>query len=142
MRKAKIVDVPETRMRLRNIISEYDSLIVDTHIPEGIVPDHSTRIVFVLRCNPQILEFRLRRRKWTSKKIEENVLAEILDSCLIAAHTKFGKRKVVQLDTSHASVKRSVSVARKILLNSKQTKSSVNWLGMLEKDGSFARYLR
>ena len=141
-RKSKIVNLVKTRTHLRNIIAKRDSLIVDTHIPEGIVPGNSTRMVFVLRCDPQILERRLRRRKWTSEKVKENVMAEILDCCLIAAQSKYGKRKVVQLDTSRTSVKHSVLVARKIISRSKSFTSSMDWLEKLENDRSFAKYLR
>ena len=141
-RKSKIVNVVKTRTHMRNIIAKHDSLIVDTHIPEGIVPSRATRMVFVLRCNPQILERRLKQRKWTSEKVRENVMAEILDYCLIAAQSKYGKRKVVQLDTSRTSVKHSVLIARNIISRSKSYTASVDWLAKLEKDRSFAKYLR
>lgn len=140
-RKSKIVDISKARRMIRTIISENPSLIVDTHMPEGIVPKHATRRVFVLRCNPQILEHRLRRRKWTVEKVKENVTAEILDSCLIAAQKYYGNRKVEQLDTSSASVKSSVLLARKILSRSRTSRLSVDWLSKLEKDKTFEKYL-
>ncbi|MGA2783231.1 MAG: AAA family ATPase [Candidatus Bathyarchaeia archaeon] len=140
-RKSKIVDVSKARSMMQAILSKNTFLIVDTHMPEEIIPKDATRMVLVLRCNPQLLERRLRRRKWTVEKVKENVMAEILDSCLIAAQKYYGKKKVTQLDTSYASVKSSVLLARKILLRSKFPKSSVDWLRKLETDKSFEKYL-
>ena len=37
--------------------------------------------VIVLRTNPKILETRLAKRKYSKNKIEENILAEVLDYC-------------------------------------------------------------
>ena len=141
-RKSKIVDVLRARRMMRALISKKPFLIVDTHIPEGIVPKDATRMVFVLRCNPQLLERRLRRRKWNAEKVKENVMAEILDSCLIAAQKYYGKKKVTQLDTSYASVKSSVLLAKKMLSRSRLSRPSVDWLGKLETDESFEKYLR
>jgi adenylate kinase len=111
-------------------------------MPEGIIPDHATKMVFVLRCNPKVLERRLRGRKWESRKVRENVMAEILDSCLIAAQNNYAKQKITQLDTSHASIRNSVLLARRILLGARPPKSPIDWLGRLEKDNSFSKYLR
>jgi len=141
-RESKIVDVLRARRMMRALISKNSFLIVDTHMPEGIVPKDATRMVFVLRCNPQLLERRLRRRRWKVEKVKENVMAEIVDSCLIAAQKYYGKKKVTQLDTSYASVKRSVLLARKMLLRSRFSRSSVDWLRKLETDKSFEKYLR
>lgn len=140
-RKSKIVDVIEARRRMRTILSKHPFLIVDTHTPEGIVPRDATRMVFVLRCNPQLLERRLRRRKWLVEKVKENVMAEILDSCLITAQKYYGKKKVTQLDTSYASAKNSALLAIKILSRPKFSKPSVDWLRKLETDKSFEKYL-
>ena len=138
-RKSKIVDVLKARRMLRAIISKHQFLIVDTHMPEGIVPKDATRMVFVLRCNPQILERRLRRRRWTSEKVKENVMAEILDSCLIAAQKYYGKRKVVQLDTSYASVKQFCICWRGRFITFKISRLSVDWLAQIGKRQVFRK---
>jgi len=140
-RRTKIVDVQRTRSRLREVFLGSDLLIVDTHIPEGIVPNNATRIVFVLRCNPRILWRRLTSRRWSREKVRENVMAELVDYCLIAARTTYGRSKVVQLDMSHGSVNRSVSLAKQILLSSKSYSLSIDWLTKLAKDEPFLKLL-
>jgi len=116
-------------------------LIVDTHHPERIVTNRMTTIVFVLRCDPVVLIRRLRRKKWSRQKIRENVMAETLDSCYIAAQSYYTSQKIVQLDTSHSSAKHSVEAAKNTLSGKKTPVLSVNWLSKLEKDVSLARYL-
>jgi len=141
-RKSKIVDIAKTRRAVRHIISENICLIVDTHIPEGIIADSETRMVFVLRCNPKILENRLRRRKWSCEKVKENVMAEILDSCLISAEANYSKKKVIQLNSSHASVNNSVKLAIDILSGKRSSNLSINWLKKIQTDKTFRKYLK
>jgi adenylate kinase len=114
---------------------------VDTHHPEGILPNNMTTFVFVLRCDPAILIRRLRRKKWGKEKIRENVMAEILDYCLIHAQAYYTNRKLVQLDTSHSSVKQSVKTAMNILSGTKAPLLQLNWLTKLETDVPLSKYL-
>jgi len=115
--------------------------VVDTHHPEGIIPNKMATIVFVLRCNPVILIRRLRRKKWSSKKIRENVMAETLDSCYIHAASYYTMKKLVQLNTSHSTPERSVRTAKSILSGGKAPILKVNWLRNLENDLSLSKFL-
>jgi len=141
-RRTKVVDITRTRDRMQQFTHpNIRPLIVDTHHPEGIVPNKLTEVVFVLRCDPAILIRRLRRKKWSQEKIHENVMAEAVDSCYITARSYYANKKLVQLDTSHADVKHSVRIAKNILSGKKSPDLSVNWLSKLEKNASLARYL-
>ena len=75
-RKTKIVDEKKLKKLLKNI----ENAVIDGHYSELLSPD----TVFVLRCPPQILKERL-SKKFHPEKVKENLLAEILDSCLISA---------------------------------------------------------
>ena len=82
-RRSKIIDTEKTKSNLTALLSQSQRLVViDTHVPEGIIQKKMTRKVFVLRCHPRKLETRLRAKGWSTNKIRENVLAEILDFCL------------------------------------------------------------
>ena len=142
-RRTKVVDITRTSGRMRQFNHpDVRPLIVDTHHPEGIVPNNVTTVVFVLRCDPAILIRRLRRKKWSHEKIRENVMAEALDSCYITARSYYTNRKIVQLDTSHSNVKHSVETAKNILSGKKAPiLTTVNWLGKLENDASLAKHL-
>jgi adenylate kinase len=142
-RRTKIMDLARTRSNLtRELRGISGSVIVDTHNPEGILPREMVRQVFVLRCHPRILEARLRAKKWKANKIRENVLAEIVDACLIAAVKQYGSRRVIQVDTSRRSVEQSVRRVRRSILGERGGRMSVNWLETLEKEGQLDRYLK
>jgi len=141
-RRTKVVDMTNTRSRMQRLTHlNGRPLIVDTHHPEGIVLNNVTTAVFVLRCDPAILIRRLRTKKWSRKKIHENVIAEALDSCYIHARSYYASRKLVQLDTSHSSVKHSVKAAKRILSGGKAPIRRVDWLSKLENDESLSKYL-
>ena len=132
----------KTRRQVRRLTALNNCLlVVDTHHPEGIIPNKMATIVFVLRCNPVILIRRLRRKKWSSKKIRENVMAETLDSCYILAASYYAMKKLVQLDTSHSTPERSVRTAKSILSGGKAPILKVNWLRNLENDLSLSKFL-
>ncbi len=142
-RKSRIVNLTRARASMRNLLSRTTGLtIVDTHIPEGIVPKPVVKRVFVLRCHPRILEGRLGKRKWKSSKVRENALAEMLDSCLTAAMKYYGWRRVTQLDTSHASVVRCVAAAERTLRKPAGGRVKIDWITTLEKEHLLDRYLR
>lgn len=142
MRNSKIVDLVSTRARLSSLISETKGLvIVDTHIPGGIVQRRSVRLIFVLRCHPRLLENRLKRKHWNRSKVSENVLAEILDACLISSVEYYGWDRVVQLNTSRASVSKCVAVAKRILRQPVKKSGKVDWITTLDKNHMLDRYL-
>ncbi len=48
-------------------------------------------IAVVLRCNPDVLERRLKKRGYPNAKIRENLLAEALDYCSLKAEANYAK---------------------------------------------------
>lgn len=142
-RRTKIVDVAATRRSLGKDLANMDGwVVVDSHVPEGVVPARIVRSVIVLRCHPKILEKRLRAKGWSANKIRENVLAEILDSCLVAAVGYYGTRKVIQIDTSKISIRKSVSLAQRALIKPTARRTKADWLTTLEKERRLDRYLK
>ena len=140
-RNSKIVDTTKARSYLSKLASEIEHMIiVDSHV-SGICPKKFTKQVFVLRCEPSVLEKRLRHRGWNERKIEENVLAEILDICLSEAIDEYGLRMVRQLITSRSDVEHCVRFAERILSGKKTKKVSVDWLSGVALDTS-SKYLR
>ncbi len=121
--KAEILDLEEIA-RKRKIIIEYDvhsnSMVIDEfkiseairkEIEKGkdyIVPSHLSHFIkpklisflIILRANPNIIEKRLKERKYNPTKIAENVMCEFLDACLIES-LEFGHKKHLhEIDTS------------------------------------------
>jgi adenylate kinase len=141
-RGSRVVNLARLHRSLRHILSQERHLvIVDTHISDGIIAENSVRFVFVLRCNPGILEKRLRRKKWKQSKVRENVLAEMLDACLIDAVKWYGWRRLAQLDTSHTSAGKCVDTAKRMLRHGVRRRLKIDWITTLGKENSLPRYL-
>ncbi len=142
-RSSMVVDLARARTRLGSLLSRTaGQTVVDTHIPEGIVPTEVVERVFVLRCHPRILERRLGKRKWRLGKVRENILAEMLDACLISAMKCYGRRRVTQLDTSNVSVVKCVAAAERTLRKRASGTVKIDWITTLGKEHLLDRYLR
>ncbi len=139
-RSSKIVDIERTRKSLRNLTSRGEMIIVDTHVADSI-PRERTRRVIVLRCHPNILESRLRRKGWSANKVRENVLAEMLDACFMIAISYYGAKKVFQLDTSSRRLEKCVALARKIVLQQTSESVTINWIATLKREHGLEKYL-
>ena len=87
-----------------------DTGIVDTDAwagdftpSEGIIEGHLTHLlpcdrVVVLRCRPDVLEERLRKRGYNEEKISENGEAEALDVCLTETTECHHGEEILELD--------------------------------------------
>jgi len=141
-RKSRIVDMSKVGSKVKRLLAKAELTVIDTHIPEGIVPEKMTERVIVLRCHPRILVSRLRTRRWKSNKIKENVLAELTDACLISSIEHYGRQRVVQLDTSHTTLKDSVATAKRLVTHrSSSHKLRIDWIAALQSEGRLDRYL-
>lgn len=88
-------------------------LIVDSHIAH-LLPSKLVDLCIVLTCSDlKKLEKRLKRRKYSQKKIRENLDAEIFQVCLNEAKEK--GHKVVVLDVAKISKKEIVDQIKKQL---------------------------
>jgi adenylate kinase len=142
LRNSRVVNPVRVQSSLDRLIRHASApVIVDTHMPDVIKTKDFVKLVFVLRCHPGILKKRLRRKKWGQSKIRENVLAEILDACLISAAEWYGWGRVVQLDTSRMSVDRCVAFAKRNLRRPARRKVEIDWITTLERSHSLSRYL-
>jgi adenylate kinase len=95
---------------------ERDAIVIDEDLwadefpaVDGIIEGHITHIlpserVIVLRCRPDVLEDRLRKRGYSAAKVKENVLAEALDTILIETVECHGDEEILELDTTSAAV--------------------------------------
>jgi adenylate kinase len=142
-RGSRIVNAKRARHSLTNYLENTRGLVViDTNIPDLVDVKRMVTRVFVLRCHPRVLEKRLLRKGWRRRKVRENVLAELLDSCATDSLEYYGRRKVVQIDTSRTDVQHSIIKAKKALTKSPKRPQTVDWITILDKEGSLDRFLR
>ena len=143
-RASKIIDLNRTRKNIRGLLSRSKGLvIVDTHVPDGVVDKKAVKQVFVLRCHPRILKKRLKAKGWNQRKTRENLLAEVLDICFISSINYYGLRRVAQLNTSRTSLKSNIALAKRVLMNrASKGKTSLDWIAQLDREGSLEDYIR
>ena len=140
-RRTRILDLDKTRAKLSQLLQRrVRVVVVDTHLPDA-VPEEIVKKVIVLRCDPRVLKARLRAKGWNLRKVQENVLAEMLDSCLMVALGSYGARKVIQLDTSGSSVGACVNTVTSALLRRSAKTTKIDWIRTLERENALTEFL-
>lgn len=86
-------------------------LIIESHFSD-IIPVDLIDFVFILRCDPDELFKRLKIKNYDSKKITENIQAEILGDCVNHFVQKQIKVPLYEIDTTNFSIE---SVAKIIV---------------------------
>jgi len=89
-------------------------------------------VVFVLRTRPDILRKRMAKRGYGKRKIEENLMAEMLDYCTQRAEKVYGKR-VLELDTTGRTARSSVDELKKAIKQKKKSIDRVDYGDYLKK---------
>jgi adenylate kinase len=143
IRDSKIVRTGALRKALNKILGEAEGeVVVEGHFGE-LVPKAHVKIAIVLRSNPFVLRERLSKRGYPAEKVNENVEAELLDACLIAAVEAFGEDTVREVDTTTLT---SDEAAEEVLLaiegRGGLPAGSVSWVTRLESEGRLLELIR
>jgi adenylate kinase len=142
-RKTTIINEKTMQQKLAQTINAAQTdIIIDGHYAAAVTPPNLTTHVFVLRRNPKQLKQYMEKCGFEGAKLWENLSAEILDSCLIEAlQTQQGK--VCELDATGKTVEETTSEILDVLEGRKKCYSGiVDWLGMLEREGTTDQYLK
>ncbi|MBU2589421.1 MAG: adenylate kinase family protein [Nanoarchaeota archaeon] len=94
---------------LVKIIKEKKDLVIDSHLSHYI-PSKHVDLCIITKCNLKTLKKRLEKKGYKSKKVRENLDAEIFDICLNEAMEL--KHKLLIMDTSKQNSK---TLAKKII---------------------------
>jgi len=118
--------------KLRKELLTYEDCVVEGHLAPFV-----SDVCIVLRCNPEIIRQRL-SQKYPPTKVEENVLAEILDAQLIEAYERC--EKVYEIDVSDMEPERVASLLDrivKLIREGKEIKNfspgRINWTHYLQE---------
>ena len=82
-----------------------DDVILESHLSHHLPVDR----VVVLRCEPTVLEGRLRERGATERSVRENAESEALDLILAEAVAQHGREAVYEVDTTDREIAAVVS---------------------------------
>lgn len=97
-RKCKVIDTKKLNKILINLIKDSKkTLIIDSHLSHYL-PKKYVDLCVITKCDLKILKKRLIKRKYSPKKIEENLECEIFDVCLNEAIEN--KHQVKIIDTT------------------------------------------
>ena len=124
----EVVDFQNSRALVYMAVAPGD--VVDTHAVE-LSPD--PEVVVVLRKAPDVLYRELAERGWPSKKILDNVWAEMLDVVYIKAVERWGE--VVQVDVTRRTPEETFEVLKLCVGEKRCSSDEVDWLGYAEKTG-------
>ncbi|MCD4666948.1 adenylate kinase family protein [archaeon] len=96
--KSYVVDTKKLNKALIKVIK--NNLIIDGHLSHYL-PSKYVDLCIVTKCNLKVLKNRLNKRKYSKQKIEDNLEAEILDTCLNEAKENKHKIKVIYTSKKH-----------------------------------------
>ena len=94
------------------IVENHSNTIFEGHIAHFL---KKINMVVVLRCQPDKLKERLASREYSKEKIEENMEAEALNIITEEAIELYGKKAVIELDTTNMTIERTVKKLKDIL---------------------------
>jgi len=143
-RDTAIIDEVKMRRKLKHLItkSKNENVIIDGHYAAAVTPKALVTNVFVLRRNPHQLRELMTQRGYRPKKQSENLSAEILDVCLMEALQKLPTEKICELDITDKTLEETLATVVAVLDGKQRCYvGTVDWLGLLEREGKTDQYL-
>ena len=126
---SKIVDVPKLRREIEKHLKNFKGcIIIEGHLAHFLRADFCV----VLRCDPLVLEKRLKKKKWRKAKIRENVQAEILDVILAEALANKKIKCLLELDNTRLVPKKCAEKILRLIKKAKPHRENVQWLKKYE----------
>ncbi|MBU5688378.1 MAG: adenylate kinase family protein [Candidatus Aenigmarchaeota archaeon] len=117
--KSKIVDMKKLYKEVKKIRGDF---ILDGHFSH----DFDVDLVIVLRCRPDILEKRLKKRYPGNRlKVKENVDAEILG--VITSEVLQRKKRFFEIDVSNKKKKEIIQEIKQRMKNKKK-ENIIDWI--------------
>lgn len=123
-RKSKIVSVYRLKKEIKKISKKNPNMVLEGLYAHEFPAD----FVFILRCNPKILEKRLKKKyKWKTK-IVENLEAEMIG--LITQEALDYNKNIFEIDTTNKTPNQTIRCMKEVL-NGKKEKyhlGNIDWL--------------
>ena len=131
------VDVKKLKGFLKNKIKK--NSIVIGHLAPYVLSKNQVDKAIILRKNPYKLKTIYKKRKYSTKKISENLGSEVLGIIAYDTIKKFGKKKSHQIDTSS----KTISKVTKIVINTikgKPENDEVDWLTLVNEKKDLQKF--
>ncbi|MFH0711497.1 MAG: adenylate kinase family protein [Candidatus Aenigmatarchaeota archaeon] len=123
-RKSQVIDMKKLKKEFIREMEKYDNLVTESLYSHFFPSD----ILIILRCNPKVLEKRLRTKYSWPTKIKENVEAEMIS--LITQEAMERKKRVYEIDTTDKTPAQTVKAIREIMdkKTSRYDAGKIDWL--------------
>ena len=131
------VDVKKLKNILKNKVKK-NSIIVGHLAPYCVTKKQVTHAI-ILRKNPYKLTPIYKKRKYSTKKIAENVGSEILGIIAYDSIKKFGKKKCYQIDTTSKTVSKITKIAMDVI-EDKFESDTVDWLTLISNKKDLQKF--
>ena len=134
-----IIDVDVKK--LKNVLSKKiksNSLVVG-HLAPYVISKKQVKKAIILRKNPYKLIAVYKKRKYSSKKMVENIGSEILGVIAYDTVKRFGKNKSFQIDVTSKSISKNT----KIIFNAikgKFEEDKVDWLTLITEKNDLKKF--
>ena len=135
-------DLKKTRELLKELVNSNENLIVVGHLLPYVLKKNELDFIVILRRSPYSLLETYKKRKYSTKKIHENIVSEILVICFYDALRTFGTKKISEIDTTRIN---PVDSVKKIIYTydykSERQIGIIDWLDLVYKNGDAKRFL-
>jgi adenylate kinase len=121
------VDVDTERLREGFSRQPLRHIVAYGHLLPYILPPKSVDRVIVLRCDPKVLKDRLARRGYSTKKIIDNVEAELIGLISEDSRLAFGARRTLEFDTTPHSPASSAKRVLRLVQNRGPPPARIDW---------------
>lgn len=131
------VDVKKLKNILKNKINK--KCIVVGHLAPYVVTQKQVTKAIILRKNPYHLIKVYKKRKYSPKKIAENLGSEILGIVAYDSIKKFGKTKSHQIDTTSKTVPKISKIVINVI-EGKFDNDVVDWLSLISEKNDLRKF--
>ena len=133
-RETSIIDEEKLNKNMEHIIKDYskssvDYLIIESHFTD-IISEGYMDFVIILRCHPDELYARLKKRGYKREKIIENIQSEILGSSVNYFIEKNLNLQLYEIDTTKSDIN-TISIKIVDILNG-NGELSENYIGKID----------
>lgn len=133
------VDVKKLVRLLAKMTKPRKDQIIVGHLAPYVIKPAGIRVVAVLRRSPYELEKTLEKRGYSPGKVRENLASEILGVSLYDSIKTFGKRKVVEFDTTSKTPDRTANEIMRTMYK-RPRPAVIDWLPVVSEKGDLQKF--
>jgi adenylate kinase len=136
------VDIHKLRRLLARMLETKKDLVVVGHLAPYVLKSSEVGIVAVLRRSPYELEKIFESRGYTKDKSRENMASEILGVSLYDSLKTFGKRKVIEFNTTSKTPEQTADEIVKSILHKKLSRQliGIDWLAKISERDDMQKF--